>query len=80
MATKKMEQAWKIGAKKALDAAGGPYRVAKLLDLTPWAVYKWLPRVPHDRVLTLERMGGGKVRREQMRPDLYPPEDAKSVT
>lgn len=78
MATKKTRQAWKSAAKKAVKEAGGAYKVAAAMDLWPWAIYKW-ERVPAERVLTMEKLCGGKVRREQMRPDLYPPEDAKSV-
>ena len=80
MATKKMEQAWKRGARRALKAAGGAYKVARILGMSDWGVYKWMDsRIPAERVLTIEKLGCGKVRRDQMRPDLYPPEDTKSV-
>ena len=78
MATRKIKQAWLHGARAAIKAAGGAYKISAVLHLSYQAVYKWT-RVPAEHVITMERLCGGKVRREQMRPDLYPPEDAKSA-
>jgi DNA-binding transcriptional regulator YdaS (Cro superfamily) len=54
--------------KKAIENAGGCAALAKKLGISPPAVSQW-KRVPHTRVLTVEKLTG--VSRYQLRPDLY---------
>lgn len=55
---------------EALEKIGGPARLATHLGISPAAVSQW-PRVPTNRVLAVEAATG--VRRERLRPDIYPP-------
>lgn len=55
---------------RAVKAAGNRTELAKLLSISPAAVYQW-DRVPPLRVLEVERVTG--VSRHDLRPDLYPP-------
>jgi DNA-binding transcriptional regulator YdaS (Cro superfamily) len=57
---------------RAVVRAGGIGRLAKLLGITPAAIWQW-SRVPAERVLEIERHTG--VSRHDIRPDLYPIED-----
>lgn len=51
--------------------------LARQLGITQGAVYQWTKRgVPANRVLELERLSGGEMTRHELRPDLYPPQDA----
>lgn len=56
---------------KAIRLAGGPRAVAEAFDIFPEAVYQW-KTAPAKRVLLLEELSGGKVRRWELHPDLYP--------
>jgi hypothetical protein len=56
------------GLRKACDAVGTPYRLAKLLGLVPHAVLKWKSVPPH-RIIEVETVTG--VDRSILRPDLY---------
>lgn len=52
---------------------------AERLGVTQGAVSHWINgrvRVPAERVLDIERATGGKVSRHDLRPDLYPVEEA----
>ena len=59
---------------RAIRAAGGPGRLALELGITQGAVSQW-KRVPVEHVLAIERACLGVVRREELRPDIYPPAD-----
>ena len=62
-----MEQALKI----AVQQAGGPARLAKLLGgITPQAISQWKV-CPVGRALALEKATG--VSRHELRPDIYGP-------
>ena len=50
---------------------GGPVRASECLGISPQAISQW-NRVPAHRVIELERMINGIVKRHEMRPDLYP--------
>lgn len=57
---------------------GGPVRAGQCLDLSSQAVSQW-KRVPANRVIEIENMTKGIVKRHEMRPDLYPlPEEHKA--
>jgi len=61
---------------KAIEAAGGVKELAKLCGVSYEAVRKWQVKawLPAERVLEVERFSG--VPRQELRPDLYPPEVA----
>ena len=61
---------------RAIKAAGTSYELADRLGITPQALSQW-DKVPPLRVLDVERATG--VPRHELRPDLYPVEDSKSV-
>ena len=52
--------------------------LAKKLGVAHPQVYRWASgtRVPAERVLDIERATNGAVKRHELRPDLYPPEEA----
>ena len=62
---------------KALDKAvalmGGQSALARALKLKPQAVQQWVAagRCPAKRAAQIESATWGKVRREQLRPDIF---------
>ncbi|WP_299733890.1 Cro/CI family transcriptional regulator [uncultured Endozoicomonas sp.] len=58
---------------KAAKIAGSKRKLARLLGITAQAVSKW-ERIPSDRVIQIERLLERKINRQELRPDLYPPE------
>jgi DNA-binding transcriptional regulator YdaS (Cro superfamily) len=65
------------GLDKAIDLMGGQLALAKALNIPGhkpgMVVYQWTKRgVPAARVLEIERVTKGKVKRHELRPDLYP--------
>lgn len=63
---------------RAANAAGSQSALARLLDVKPQAVQRWCATgvVPANRVLDIERATNGEVSRNDLRPDLYPIEQA----
>ena len=58
------------------EKVGGMAALAKLLDVSPRAVFKWrLNGIPAERVMPIYRACGGAVSPHEMRPDLYPDAD-----
>lgn len=58
---------------KAVDILGGISATARALGVTPQAVRFWLAgdrKLPAERALDLERLTAGRVRVEQLRPDV----------
>ncbi|MCG9081137.1 transcriptional regulator [Laribacter hongkongensis] len=57
---------------RAAEAAGSQSALARALGCRPQAVQRWCRTgiVPAERVLEVERISG--IRREEIRPDLYP--------
>jgi DNA-binding transcriptional regulator YdaS (Cro superfamily) len=56
---------------KAINAAGGLSKLAKMLEVKPQVVHNWRVRgIPAERVLDIERATG--VPRNKLRSDLYP--------
>lgn len=52
---------------------------AKAIGVTQGLVSHWVTgrtRIPAERVLTIEQATGGLVTRHELRPDLYPIEEA----
>ena len=61
---------------KAVKMMGSAAELARRLGIRPQAIYQWR-RVPAERVLQIERLTLGRVRREELRPDLYCPADVR---
>ena len=59
----------------AADHVGGPQKLADILGIKRQALYMW-DQVPSKRVIPIENATGGKVTRQEMRPDLYPEDRA----
>lgn len=62
--------------RRACEIVGGPKKLADAIGVKRQAFYQW-PRVPADRVISIERATSGKVPRAELRPDLYPVEAAE---
>jgi DNA-binding transcriptional regulator YdaS (Cro superfamily) len=65
--------------RKYLDSGRGRGSdLARALSVTPGAIWQWAEeRVPAERVLQVEKATG--VSRHDLRPDLYPREDASAA-
>ena len=64
--------------KRAIRIVGGQAALGRACGVSQAHVWNWLHRerrVPAGRVLAVEIATGGRVRRDELRPDLYPPED-----
>lgn len=55
---------------------GSQHALALKLGVSDEAVRKYKRKVPAERVLEIEAATGGQVSRHDLRPDLYPREDA----
>jgi len=65
---------------RAIELSGGPAALARFISeqyepITAQAVCDWR-RCPPLRVLQVERAAKGEVTRHELRPDLYPQEQA----
>lgn len=60
---------------RAKERVGGQAALAKLIGVTAQAISQW-DEVPPLRVLDVERVSG--VPRSELRPDLYPVEEARA--
>ena len=56
-----------------LNRCGGVAELAGKLNLSRAAVYKWIERgtIPALRAVEIEKLSGGAVGREQLRPDIF---------
>lgn len=61
----------RLSLKRTFWIVGSMYRVALACGVTKQAVQQW-KRCPADHVLTLVKLTRGKVKRHELRPDLYP--------
>ena len=64
------------GYESAVEFFGGIPELAAALDVTRQAIYLWGGVVPKSRVFEIELLTDGKLRRHQLRPDLYPEGEA----
>jgi DNA-binding transcriptional regulator YdaS (Cro superfamily) len=72
--------------REIVDQFNGPAKLAEALEkatqhkVSRTSVNYWLSsHVPAPYVLTLEWLSGYKVKRWQLRPDLYPPTEHKAI-
>lgn len=65
----------KAALEKAFKAIR-PSHLARQIGVTPQAIAQW-DRVPVKHVLSVERITG--VPRHELRPDIYPPNEAATV-
>ena len=63
--------------RKAISLAGGPAALGQVLGIKSQAISQW-QRCPAERVIAVEKATGGEVSRHELRPDLYPEENAQS--
>ncbi len=63
---------------KAIYFCGGARRLAEALSVTGPAVDQWRKRhrIPAEHILAVEKLTDGFVTRYQLRPDIYPPNEA----
>lgn len=57
---------------EAIDLIGGDSAVARLLNLTPWAISKWRKNLPLNRVLWLAERTEWRKTPHQLCPAMYP--------
>jgi len=55
---------------RALEAAGGPAALARSLKITIQSVWGWR-RCPPKRAVAVEKATGGRVKRHELRPDVF---------
>lgn len=63
---------------RAIEIAGSSAELARRCNVTRASLQGWKSpgRVPAERVLAIEEAVDGKVTRHELRPDLYPQEQA----
>jgi DNA-binding transcriptional regulator YdaS (Cro superfamily) len=59
---------------RAIEAAGGLTKLAAKLAVSPQTISNWQRRgsIPPTRVIAIETATNRRVRRGELRPDLYP--------
>ena len=68
------------GLEKAIEIAGGQAALARLINVKQAHVWYWLnkpKRVPAEQVAPIVDALNGGISRQELRPDLYPPEKEK---
>lgn len=65
---------------RAIEHAGGQSKLARKCGVRPQAVQNWQrrQRLPAERVIQVETITG--VPRTELRPDIYPPSEARTGT
>lgn len=68
---------------RAINLAGGPAELARFINqrtpdkpITTQAISQWT-QAPAARVVVIEEACGGRVGREELRPDIFGPSEAK---
>jgi DNA-binding transcriptional regulator YdaS (Cro superfamily) len=66
------------GLDKAIKFFRTQSALAGALGLEPMAVTQWIKRkrIPPERAVQIEKATGGVVSRSELRPDLWPPQEA----
>lgn len=64
--------------RRAVQLAGGAASLARRLGITRVSVHEWVKRgrIPAERVIAVEAAVDAQVTRHELRPDLYPENDA----
>jgi DNA-binding transcriptional regulator YdaS (Cro superfamily) len=58
--------------KRAIDYAGGHRALGRLLEVDHQLIGYWMKSsIPAHRAVQLEKVTNGKVKRHELRPDLY---------
>lgn len=67
----------KTGLVKLLELAGTKSNLAKILGVYPQAVNAWFIRgqVSPKIAVQIEKAFDGKIKKHELRPDIYPPEE-----
>jgi DNA-binding transcriptional regulator YdaS (Cro superfamily) len=62
----------------AISHFGSQANLARALNETPMTIHQWLRRnrIPLKHVVKIERVSGGAVTKEQLRPDVFGSEAA----
>lgn len=68
-----------LALQKAAELIGGQAAVGRLFGISRAAVNQW-SQCPPERVIALERATSGAVTRQQLRPDIYPPDETDAAT
>jgi DNA-binding transcriptional regulator YdaS (Cro superfamily) len=67
---------------RAVDLVGSQSELARRIGKKQPHIWNWMnrgsKRVPGEYVIPIEEATGGKVARQELRPDLYPETDATS--
>jgi DNA-binding transcriptional regulator YdaS (Cro superfamily) len=52
---------------------GSDYKLAKALGIAPASITKWKRKgyVPIERAIAIEKLTGGAIKREELRPDIF---------
>lgn len=59
-----------VALERALELAGGAAELARVLGITVQSVCGW-SRCPPNRVLAVEKATRGRVKRHELRPDVF---------
>jgi len=57
--------------KRVVEIVGSKAEIARQCGVTGQHIQKWKSRVPAIHVVKLEKLTGGAVRREELRPDVF---------
>ena len=56
---------------RVVKIVGSKVKIAQQCGVSPQVVQKWKSVVPAKHVVKLEKLTGGEVRREELRPDVF---------
>lgn len=64
---------------KCIEVTKGQAQFAALIEESPQTIQGWRYRriVPPEKVLKIEAALNGQVKRSELRPDIYPPDEYK---
>jgi DNA-binding transcriptional regulator YdaS (Cro superfamily) len=57
--------------KRVVEIVGSKAEIARQCGVSGQHIQKWKSRVPAIHVVKLEKLTGGAVRREELRPDVF---------
>ena len=56
---------------RVVKIIGSKKKIAEQCGVSPQVVQKWKVRVPAKHVVKLEKLTGGEIKREELRPDVF---------